>query len=133
MGYSIRHSAANRELMVMTPEENDVWDALAEAGYEYVSFVAPNAEDKPTHLDFTPTLHLFETYRRYIRRKGAPGDEELNIQQFGVAFNNVTENTLQRCLRRVNISGVRKRMWGYRGVKGPRSHRIKRSPGRPRL
>lgn len=113
----------------MIPEEAAVWQSLKEAGYRYISFCDPTDEMAPTVFDVTPVVTLYATYKQYARQHQEPDIDELTIQQFGVAFNAVTEETLKKVRRR--IAG--KLVWGYAGVSGPGSHRTRLRSGRPRL
>lgn len=115
----------------MVEEEAEVWDSLEQAGYRYVTFTSSDADDAPRPWDFTPAAELYATYLRYRRAKRRNVDEDLTPQQFGVAFNAVTENSLFKARRWINIDGKRKKAWGYIGVRGPKSQRVKMRPGRP--
>lgn len=116
----------------MIPAEAEVWDSLTQAGYKFQAFFSGDDEDDPTSQDFTLTADLYEVYTKYRRRTFTEvSDPDLNSRQFGVALNAVTEDTLIRSRRWVNLDGKRKQAWGYQGVKGPKSHRVNKTVGRP--
>jgi hypothetical protein len=132
MTYDVRRRIAKQWSSSMVQEEADVWWSLQKAGYRYISFCDPAEEDAPRVFDMTPVTTLYDVYREYHRRHGEIGSHELTIQQFGVAFNAVTEGTLAKVRNRIMVNGVRKLVWGYRGVKGPGSHTVRIKTGRPK-
>ena len=128
MTYDVRRKIAKQWSNSMIPEEAAVWHSLQLAGYRYISFCDPSDEMAPTIFDMTPVTTLYYVYKVYARRHQEPGVDELTIQQFGVAFNAVTEGTLKKVRRRI----AKKLVWGYSGVSGPGSHRTRIKVGRPR-
>lgn len=133
MGYDVRRKIAKQWSSLMGEEEEDVWVSLKEAGYTYISFVTKGVEGRPLVTDFTPTKELYGTYIRHRNRFRGTYGEDLTIQQFGVAFNAVTEETLMKTRRRIVVDGRKKLVWGYLGVKGPASVTIRIRRGRPPL
>ena len=132
MTYPFDRRIAKQWASSMVPEEAEVWESLTQVGYRYLSFVSSSDIGAPTIWDFTAIRDLYEVYIKYRRSKGQPPNEDLTVQQFGIAFNAVTENTLTKARRWINILGVRKKAWGYLGVTGPKSHKTHLRSGRPR-
>lgn len=107
-----------------TPEEEMVLTALKHYCFD---------RDKTTVQDFTPTIALYEAYRKYandfdLGTNDCP--ELLNPTQFGVALRRVFHLDPQDKVQR-RING--RRVAGYVGVTGPESVRVYTSPGNPKL
>lgn len=137
MGYDLRRRIAKQweQMDIMVPEEEDVWKSLTQAGYEFAYMFLDSDERKPDYRDFTPTSVLYEAYRKYKQNNRDPESDDLTAVQFGVAFNAVTEGMLDRSRRWMMLDGKRKKVWGYTGVRGPKSIRLSINrdfAGRPR-
>jgi predicted NUDIX family phosphoesterase len=117
----------------MVDEERDVWFSLKEAGYQFMGFIDPLDDDAPRSHHFVSVSDLYTTYKAYRRKRREDQEDDLNVQQFGVAFNAVTENLLRKVRRRVTVEGKRKLVWGYAGVLGPKTHTTRIRVGRPRV
>jgi hypothetical protein len=128
MGYDVSRRVAKQWSLQMVDEEAEVWTALKEAGYKFLGFSRDGEPDSPRLRDFTAIPDMYEVYLRYHR---GHEDPPLTVQQFGVAFNAVTENSLIKSRRWVDVGGKKKKLWGYRGVRGPKSHIIHTRKGRP--
>jgi len=137
MPYDISRRIAKQWGSAMMPEESEVWDALRSAGYRYLTFDSMadsgETEDAPTPRDFTPVLVLYDAYLKYrrLRRDLDKPIDDLTIQQFGVAFRVVTDDSLIKARRWITVGGKRKQAWGYVGVKGPGSVQTRLKSGRP--
>jgi hypothetical protein len=129
MGYDLRRS--KKEDDYLTPEEEDVQRALKDYTDDF------DLVDE-VH-DFVPTRILYETYLAFIHQsRRFPDDPEtLTLRQFGAAllrvFPNLAETdwTGESSRRRHMVDG--RREWGYLGLRGPRSVKVRDDRGRPRI
>ena len=131
MSYPIKYSRSRRNREQLTPEEEEVRDALSQAGYEM--------QDEHTDTDpwtlFTPIQVLYDEYLAYtltVQRDW--GVENLSVQQFGVALRRVfgvglwPEYDRKDWTRRRTVN--KKRVFGVSHLKGPETIRLPFEMGR---
>jgi hypothetical protein len=118
-----RHKSESR----LTPEEEEVLQALA-----------PLYTDDPERAaldDFTPTRVLYRAYLDYVNRfDHLPGDPEVLTQhQFGAAIRRAFAELGDHSDYRVQRTVKGRRVWGFLGITGPGTVKIRTGPGNPRI